>query len=167
MRETAAQGNGGNEPGLPPCSPAATLEPMNDMNRLERVDYDDVAEGVRRFCAERLYELEKSLRPLADGTFGEVLPGHLAGYLALIKQIGALYQTHKPPRELQNVMPVSRVQQLLAGMEERHQRELEAVAAETETRVRAQLALGSSKTVEQAKQTVFGKLLELETRMPG
>ena len=140
---------------------------MNDMNRVERVDYDDVAEGVRRFCAERLYELEKSLRPLADGTFGEVLPGHLAGYLALVKQLGALYQTHKPPRELQSVMPVSRVQQLLAGMQERHARELEAVAAETETKVRAQIALGSNRTVDQAKQTIFGKLLELEGRMPG
>lgn len=140
---------------------------MNDMNRLERVDYDDVAEGVRRFCAERLYELEKSLRPLADGTFGEVLPGHLAGYLTLVRQLGALYQVNKPPRELQNTMPTSRVQELFARMEERHQRELEAVVAETEARIKAQIALGSSKTVDQAKHTVFSKLLELEGRSHG
>lgn len=140
---------------------------MNDMNRLERVDYDDVAEGVRRFCAERLYELEKSLRPLADGTFGEVLPGHLAGYLSLIKQIGALYQTHKPPRELQNTMPTSRVQELFARMEERHRLEVAAAVAEAENRVRAQIALGSSKTVDQAKHTVFSKLAELEGRSHG
>lgn len=140
---------------------------MNDMNRVDRVDYDDVAEGVRRFCAERLYELEKSLRPLADGTFGEVLPGHLAGYLALVKQLGALYQVHKPPRELQNTMPTSRVQEILARMEQRHELEVAAAVAQAEERVRAQIALGSSTTVNQAKQTVFSKLLELEGRSPG
>lgn len=134
------------------------------MMNIDRVDYDDVAEGVRRFCAERLYELEKSLRPLADGTFGEVLPGHLAGYLALIRQLGALYQTHKPPRDLQNTMPTARVQELFARMEQRHALEVAAAVAEAEARVRAELALGSSTTVTQAKATVFSKLLELESR---
>ena len=134
------------------------------MSRVDRVDYDDVAEGVRRFCAERLYELEKSLRPLADGTFGEVLPGHLAGYLALVRQLGALYQVHKAPRELQNTMPMARVQTILAGMEERHRLEVTAAVAAAEVRVRAELEQGSARSVEGAKATVFSKLLELEAR---
>lgn len=140
---------------------------MSDMLRVDKVDYDDVAEGVRRFCAERLYELEKTLRPLVDNTFGEVLPGHLAGYLALIRQLGGLYQTHKPPRELQNTVPMTKVQELLARMEVAKELEIQAAVAAAEARVRSELESGSKRSVLQAQATVSAKLLELEARSSG
>lgn len=134
------------------------------MNELETVDYDDIAEGVRRFAAERLYELEKSLRPLVDGTFGEVLPGHLSGYLSALKELGRLYQTHQPPRALQDLVPMSKVQAIIAGMEEEHARALEQAVVVAEARVRAEVSSGAKLSINAAKATVVTRLLELESR---
>lgn len=138
-----------------------------DVVRLDSVNYDDISDSVRRFVAERLYELEKSLRPLVDGTFGEVLPGHLAAYLAALRQLGKLYQAEKPPRDLEETIPRSKVQEILAGREAAHQAALSAAVSEAENRIRAELMLGSKQSVSAAKATVSSKLLELETRRPG
>lgn len=137
---------------------------MDMMNTVDNVDYDDIAEGVRRFCAEKLYELEKSLRPLVDGTFGEVLPGHLAAYLAAVRQLGKLYQVDKPPRALQNLVPMDKVEQVLAGMREQHRLELEAAVAAAQARVRAELSSGEKLSVQRAQSTVLTKLKMLESR---
>lgn len=135
-----------------------------DMVRLDKVNYDDVSEGVRRFCAERLHELEKNLRPLVDASFGEVVPGHLAGYLATIRQLGKLYQAEKPPRDLENLIPVGKVQEILARMEAEHQEALKAAEAATEERVRKELSQGSQLTVAAASLAVLSRLKELEGR---
>lgn len=135
-----------------------------DMARVDSVDYEQVSEGVRHFCAERLYELEKGLRPMVDGSFGEVLPGHLTGYLGVIKELGRLYQTAKPPRSLQDMIPMSKVQDILAGMRAAHERELEAAVARAEERVRMEVTSGSKLTIQAAKATVLTKLRELESR---
>lgn len=132
--------------------------------RVDKVNYDDVSEGVRRFCAERLHELEKSLRPLVDGTFGEVLPGHLAGYLAAIRQLGKLYQVEKPPRDLENLIPADKVQELLARMEEEHRAAVEVAVAAAEERVRRELSQGSQLSIESAQKTVLTRLMDLEKR---
>lgn len=134
------------------------------MNTMDHVNYDDVSEGVRRFCAERLYELEKSLRPLVDGTFGEVLPGHLAAYLSALRQLGALYQTTKAPRALQDLVPMAKVQEILAGMAERHALEVAAAVAAAEERVRHEISQGSKRSIEGAKTTVLTRLMDLEKR---
>jgi len=131
---------------------------------VDTIDYDDIAEGVRRFCAERLHELEKGLRPLVDGTFGEVLPGHLAGYIAAIRQLGKLYQVDKPPRALQNLVAMDKVEQLLARMREAHQVEMAREVAAAEARVRAELASGHRTTVQEARTRVAARLAELESR---
>lgn len=137
-----------------------------NMVRVDHVDYEDVSEGVRRFCAERLHELERSLRPLVDGSFGEVVPGHLAGYLATIRALGKLYQVEKPPRSLQDMVPAAKVREILAGMEARHQAALEGAVAAAEERVRRELSQGSAVSVAQAQETVLTRLLELESRLP-
>lgn len=134
------------------------------MVRMDPVDYDDVAEGVRRFCAERYYELEKSLRPLVDGSFGDVLPGHLAAYLAAVRQLGKLYQVEKPPRSLEDLIPTTKVQELLARMEHEHQRALEQAVQETEDRVRRELESGSKMAIERGQRAVMTRLMELESR---
>lgn len=134
------------------------------MNTVDTVNYDDVSEGVRRFCAERLYELEKGLRPMVDGTFGEVLPGHLAGYLAAIRQLGKLYQVDKPPRALQNMVAMSKVQEILAGIREQHDRELCEAVALAEAKVRSELSAGTQLSIQAAKATVIDKLKVLEGR---
>ena len=134
------------------------------MNTVDTVNYDDVAEGVRRFCAERLYELEKSLRPLVDGSFGDVLPGHLTGYLNTIRQLGKLYQTERPPRALQDLVPMDKVQEILARMEAEHERVLTLAVAEAEARVRREITSGQQLSVQAAKATVETRLLELESR---
>lgn len=138
-----------------------------DMMRQEPLDYGDIAENVRRFTAERLYELEKTLRPMVDGTFGEVLPGHLNGYLGVIKELGRLYQLSKPPRALQDLIPMDKVTEILAGMRAEHARELAAAVAAAEHRVRMELESGTRVSVQQAQTTVLTKLLQLESRAAG
>jgi hypothetical protein len=135
------------------------------MDTVDTVNYDDVAEGVRRFCAERLYELEKTLRPLVDGSFGEVVPGHLNGYLSAVRQLGRLYQVEKPPRALQDLVPMDKVQEIIAGIRAEHERVLTIAVAEAEARVRKELASGQQLSVQAAKATVETKLLELESRV--
>lgn len=137
---------------------------MNMMQSMDQIDYGDIAEGVRRFAAERLYELEKTLRPLVDGSFGEVLPGHLNGYLALLKDLGRLYQLQQPPRYLQDMVPSSKVQEILAGMEERHRREIAEAERLVEMRVRAELSSGQQLSIEAARTQVMSRLSDLESR---
>lgn len=132
--------------------------------RVDKVNYDDVSEGVRRFCAERLHELEKSLRPLVDGGFGEVVPGHLAGYLATIRQLGKLYQVEKPPRDLENTIPIGKVQELVARMEAEHQQAMAVAVAAAEERMRRELSAGTQMSVAAASSAVLARLLELESR---
>jgi hypothetical protein len=122
------------------------------------VDYDDISEGVRRFAAERYYDLERSLRPLVDNTFGEILPGHVAAYIACLKELGRLYQTHKPPRALQNLVPMDKVQQILAGMRAQQERELGEAVALAEARVRAELSHGQQLSITAARAQVLEKL---------
>lgn len=127
-------------------------------------DHDTVCESVRRFCTERLYELERALRPMVDNTFGEVAPGHLQGYLGVIKELGRMYQTAKPPRDAANLVPMDKVQQLLAGMREQHARELDEAVAATQARVLAEVASGRQLSVQAARAMVATRLLELEHR---
>lgn len=134
------------------------------MTRRDEVNYDDISNTVRGFIAERLHELEKTLRPLIDNSFGDINPGHLAAYLAALRQLGKLYQVEKPPRDLEAFWPVSKVQELVAGMEQRRDAEVAAAVAEAETRIRAEIMLGSQKSITAAKATVSSKLLELEKR---
>jgi hypothetical protein len=133
-------------------------------NNVDTVDYDALSEGVRRFCAERLYELERSLRPMVDGSFGEVLPGHLNGYLTAIRALGKLYQTDKPPRDVANLVPMVKVQELLARMEAAHDQAVREAVAATESRVRRELANGAVLSIQAAKETVSAKLAELAGR---
>jgi len=131
---------------------------------VDTVNYDDIAEGVRHFIAERLYALEQGLRPLVDGSFGEVLPGHLAGYLSAVRQLGKLYQVEKPPRSLQNLIPMDKVQEILAGMAAEHEQAIRLAVAAAEARVRAELSSGQQLSIRAAKSTVLSKLHELESR---
>ena len=137
------------------------------MAKRDPVNYDDIRETVRNFCAEKLYELEKSLRPLVDGTFGEVLPGHLAAYLAAVRQLAKLYQAEKPPTDLENLIPAAKVTEILAGMKEQHERDLERVAAETEARVRRELSTGAQLSISAARSVVTARLDEMGQRVQG
>jgi len=137
---------------------------MDVMNTVDTVDYDDVAEGVRRFCAERLYELERHLRPLVDNSFGEILPGHLAGYVGALRQLGKLYQVEKAPRSLEQMMPMAKVQEIIAGIRAEHERVLTLAVEQAEARVRAELSSGQRLSIEAAKATVETKLAQLSSR---
>ena len=132
----------------------------------DQVDYDAISDTVRNFCAERLYELEKSLRPLVDGTFGEVLPGHLSGYLSTLKDLAKLYEAHKRPHDLANMIPAVKVQQLLEATHEQWERKLTEEIARTEERVRMEVANGSQRSIESAKSLVLARLNDLESRGP-
>lgn len=131
---------------------------------VEPSNYVDISEKVRSFCAERYFALEKSLRPLVDGTFGEILPGHLAAYLAAVRQLGKLYQAEKPPVDLQQLVPMAKVAEVIAGIREEHARELAAAVAAAEERVRMEVSAGSKVTVQAAEEAVLTRLLELESR---
>lgn len=135
-----------------------------DVQRRDTVDYDAVSAQVRGFCAERLFELEKTLRPLVDGTFGDVLPGHLGGYLAAVKLLGQLYGATKEPRDLDKTLPMAKVQELIARIQAEHELQIAAAVAEAENRVRAELALGSKRSISAARAAVSGRLDDLERR---
>jgi hypothetical protein len=138
-----------------------------DMMRRDSLDYTDIRESVRTFCAEKYYELERTLRPLVDGSFGEVLPGHLAAYLATVRQLGRLYQAEKPPADLDNLVPLAKVQEILAGMQARHEEEVSRAVAEAEARVRKEVASGEQMSISAAKDLVSGRLDELAQRVQG
>lgn len=140
---------------------------MPGMNEVQQINYEDIAEGVRRFATERLYELERGLRPLVDGSFGEVLPGHLNAYLGLLRELGRIYQLSKPPRALQDLIPMDKVQELLAGMRDQHARELAEAVALAETRARIEAASAQKLSIEAARNTVSTRLMELEQRATG
>lgn len=127
-------------------------------------DYEAVGNMVRSFCTERLYELERSLRPLVDGSFGEIIPGHVTGYLGVLKELARLYQAHKPPLDLQNLVPVDKVEQVLARMKEQHELALQEAVAAAEARVRMELERGDRLSIQSAKATVMTRLMDLEKR---
>jgi hypothetical protein len=135
-----------------------------DMLPRDTIDYDAVSDQVRRFCAERLYELERGLRPLVDGSFGEILPGHLNGYLTCLKELGKLYEVHKRPHELSQLVPMAKVEAVIAGIREQHERELVEAVAAAEERARIELASGQQLSIKAAKSTVLARLHDLERR---
>lgn len=128
------------------------------------MDHDAITESVRNFCAERYYQLERSLRPLVDNSFGEINPGHVAVYVATLKELGKLYQTHKPPMQLQNLVPMDKVQELIAGIREQHARELTEAVAAAELRARMEAADGQQLSIQAARSTVLMRLEALEGR---
>jgi hypothetical protein len=143
----------------------STLSTMDLMpSTTNQDDYDAISDTVRRFCAERLYELERSLRPLVDGSFGEVVPGHLTGYLTVLRDLARLYEANKRPHEAQATIPVAKVQEMLAGMEAEFEVRLLVAVSEAETRARMEAASGQQLGIEAAKAAVLTRLQQLEGR---
>lgn len=136
------------------------------MELMKPDSYDNVSENVRHFCAQRLYELERGLRPWVDGSFGEILPGHLSGYLGVIKELANLYEAHKRPRQDSEVIPAAKVALLLAEAEARMQAALEAAVEATEARVRRELEAGERVSIEAAKAAVLSRLSALAEKVP-
>lgn len=114
--------------------------------------HDDVTEQVRRYSAMKLRQLLEDLAPYVDGSADDVSPAHGQLFLAAIKELGRLYQTHRPPKAPTGQMFTA---------EEMAQR-LELVAAETEARVRAEtaaaIAAEAAVTVEQGRDRVRAAL---------
>lgn len=131
---------------------------------IEQMDYDNIGNTVRHFCTERLYELERSLRPMVDGSFGDIAPGHVQGYLGVLKELARLYQAHKPPRDLANLVPMDKVQELLARMNEQHEQQLQEAVQAAEARVRRELEAGERVGIQAAKSAVLTKLKMLESK---
>jgi hypothetical protein len=134
------------------------------MTPVEPVDYNTISDSVRRFCTERYFELERALRPLVDGSFGEIAPAHLVGYLGVLKQLTALYQANKPPIDQQNLISMDKVQEIIARMNEQHEQAIMEAVSQAEARVRTEIASGSKLSIEAAKTTVLSKLSMLEGR---
>lgn len=137
---------------------------MDVSRQVDNVSYDDISNNVRAFVAERLYELERSLRPLVDGSFGEVVPGHLTGYLNTLRDLGRLYQVHERPRDAEAFIPISKVQELLAARDEMWQRQLEEEVHKARMQFDAELHEGRELQVSRAKELVSARLRELEAR---
>lgn len=127
-------------------------------------NYDDISDYVRRFCAEKLYELEKALRPWIDGSFGDISPPHVTGYVSVIKELGRLYGVTRPPRPTDDMLPREAVEQMLEAVRMESDARIQAAVAETELRVRLELQASTAKSIESAKQTALTKLEQLQTR---
>lgn len=98
------------------------------MTDIEKFDYDQVTEQVRKNLGWRLEKVLDALTPYVTGAMGEVLPGHVQAFTSAVKLQGALYNAFKPPREPETVLTASRVARMLD--EARTEAALEAVAAE-------------------------------------
>lgn len=125
--------------------------------------FDDISDYVRRFCAERLYELEKSLRPWIDGSFGDISPAHLHAYVGVLRELGRLYEAHKRPRTDEGV-PLAQVEAMLQREREAADARMAEAVAEAEARVRVELESSQVRSIEAAKQTALTKLQLLRER---
>lgn len=133
------------------------------MSDLVPLDYDTISDNVRRFCAERLYELERGLRPWIDGSFGDVSPPHVTAYVTTLRELGRLYEAHKRPRQ-DEAVPMKQVELMLQAVRDEAEARMQAAVVEAEARVRHELEASVSKSIESAKQTAMTKLLQLQTR---
>jgi len=126
---------------------------MSDLELLyPSPSHDEVSEDVRRFTASALRGFLDDLRPYVDGTADDVSPAHGQLFLAALKELGRLYQTHRPPRTPDGETFTA----------EEVARRLELVVAETEARVRAEvvaeLEASSRVSVEQGRDRVVAAL---------
>jgi hypothetical protein len=126
-------------------------------------NYDEISDIVRRFCTERLYELEKTLRPYIDGSFGEVSPPHTNSYIVLLRELARLYEAHKRPKQDDSI-PTRQVEAMLEQLRQEADARMQAAVVEAEQRVRAELQAASTKSIESAKQAALTKLTELQNR---
>lgn len=124
-------------------------------------DYDKISVEVRRFCAQKLVALEAALHPYINGDFGDITPGHATAYTSLIKELGRLYNVHKPPRDPEAMIPASKVAALLAAAEARIERAVADAVAETEVRIRRELEARGAGDVAQARSQVLEKLKQI------
>jgi hypothetical protein len=139
---------------------------MSDMIPAAKPSFDDTSELVRRFCAERLYALEQSLRPWVDGSFGDILPAHVTNYISTLKELASLYEAHKRPRPDDELIPAAQMQQRLDEQQRMLELERDAAVAEAEQRVRRELEAGQRLRLEEARDTVSSRLLALQQRVP-
>jgi hypothetical protein len=129
-------------------------------------NYDEISDIVRKFCADRLYDLERSLRPWIDGSFGDISPAHITGYVSVLRELGRLYEAQKRPRQDQG-LSLKEVEAMLQAAREEADARIQAAVVETELRVRQELEAAATKSIESAKQTALAKLTQLQQRTPG
>lgn len=134
------------------------------MSDLVPLDYDTISDNVRRFCAERFYELERSLRPWIDGSFGDISPAHISGYVSVLRELGRLYEAQKRPRTDEGQLSVKQVEAMLAAAREEADARIAAAVLETELRVRHELETAQTKSIESARETALAKLTQLQQR---
>lgn len=124
-------------------------------------DYDKISVEVRRYCAQKLVALEAALHPYVDGEMGDITPAHAAAYTTLIKELGRLYNVHKPPRDPEAMIPASKVAALLSAAEARIEAAVADAVAETEARILRELEARGAGDVAQARSQVLEKLKQL------
>lgn len=139
---------------------------MNDMVRSNKDNYDELSDIVRKFCADRLYDLERGLRPYIDGSFGEIQPGHLSGYVSVLRELAKLYNAHKPPRPDDELLPRAAVEAMLHAAQLEAQARMEEAVAAAQEQVRRELLEARTVSIEAAKSTALAKLQELKVRVP-
>lgn len=124
-------------------------------------DYDRLSEQMRRYCAQKFMELEANLVSYVNGDFGDVQPAHVQAYVAVIKELGRLYNAQKPPRDPEAMLPASKVQQLLEAAEARTAAAVAEAIHATEQRLRQELALEQASSLELAKAQVQERLNQI------
>lgn len=133
-------------------------------------DYDLMSAAVRGFCTERLRDLEKTLRPYVDGSFGEIERQHLSGYLSVLKELRTLWRAgERPvPRDTEPMMPVAAVEKLMleaaAAAEAEREAAVAQAVAEAEARMLEAAAGQRELSVAVARQRVDERLRVLLSR---
>lgn len=121
-------------------------------------DYDKISQEVRRYCAQKYLALAEALQPYISGELGDITPGHATAYINLIKELGRLYKVQAPPRDPEAMIPASKVQQLLQEAALTAERAVQAAVADTEARIRREIAAQSEGDLELARREVLARL---------
>lgn len=59
--------------------------------------YEQIQDSLRPWLAQRLKGMYEALEPFVNGSYGEVIPGHAAAAVAVLRELGRLYRVQDPP----------------------------------------------------------------------
>lgn len=137
----------------------------------QRQDFDGISWNTRLMLSQKYAWIMEQLEPYVDGSMGEVTASMVQAWLTAARDMGNLWDVRKRPYEKPEAKGIApeKVQQMLADLEERFARELEAAvtAAEVRTERRLQLEQEARErlSLEAGRDAVLRMLAETRARV--
>lgn len=137
----------------------------------EDLRHDDLAEVVRGFTAQKLYDLVESLQPCVDegvrslpslDPYGQVaVTGVVRAYMTALGQLSKLYQLSQAPAFQEPVLPAS---QVLEMVEAKVAEAVEAAVQEAVEATREDQLEARRLSAQEAKLKVMGGMRAIRAR---